>query len=263
MLTIGEFSKLGRVSARVVRNYDKLGLLKPAQIGENGYRYYERGQLVVLQKIERLKRYGFSLAQIKQLLAVGDGELAQRIHEQRLERYAQLEKMRRELRRMEDDIIQMEGSVLALEKYDVIVMPAAEQRVFGLRKTINVAETHELFAEMHEQMERLGLERTGLTQLMYMGSEFDYDAMDVEAQCEVRGDAPGVRTLPGGLFATTVHIGPYESVHYAYEAVSAFLAAHPEYRVAGPGVERYLKDEQSTKSPEEYETAVMFRVEKV
>ena len=45
MLTIGEFSRLGRVSPRMLRYYDALGLLCPEQVGENGYRYYQQAQL--------------------------------------------------------------------------------------------------------------------------------------------------------------------------------------------------------------------------
>ena len=39
MLTIGEFSRLGRISSRMLRHYDTLGLLCPETVGENGYRY--------------------------------------------------------------------------------------------------------------------------------------------------------------------------------------------------------------------------------
>ena len=47
MFTIGEFSKLSRVSARMLRHYDRIGLLSPANVGEeNGYRYYEASQPV-------------------------------------------------------------------------------------------------------------------------------------------------------------------------------------------------------------------------
>ena len=41
MLKIGEFSKLSRVSDRMLRHYDEIGLLKPAEIDRfTDYRYY-------------------------------------------------------------------------------------------------------------------------------------------------------------------------------------------------------------------------------
>lgn len=46
MLKIGEFSKLSRVSIRMLHHYDEIGLLVPAQIDHfTGYRYYREEQL--------------------------------------------------------------------------------------------------------------------------------------------------------------------------------------------------------------------------
>ena len=55
MLRIGEFSKLSRVSIRMLRHYDDIGLLKPAEIDHfTGYRYYREEQLFVDRKSTRL-----------------------------------------------------------------------------------------------------------------------------------------------------------------------------------------------------------------
>ena len=40
MLTIGDFSRLSRITPRMLRHYDALGLLRPEEVGDNGYRYY-------------------------------------------------------------------------------------------------------------------------------------------------------------------------------------------------------------------------------
>ena len=39
MLTIGDFSRLSRVTHRMLRHYDALGLLRPVAVGDTGYRY--------------------------------------------------------------------------------------------------------------------------------------------------------------------------------------------------------------------------------
>ena len=100
MYTIGEFSNLAHVSARSLRYYDAMGLLRPAHMGENGYRYYTGGQLPALAKIETLKSYGFTLAEVKELLLLPETELAHRIHVRRISAYAQLNEMRRVIRRI-------------------------------------------------------------------------------------------------------------------------------------------------------------------
>ena len=65
MLKIGEFSKLSRVSIRMLRHYDDIGLLKPAEIDRfTGYRYYSPDQLPIIGRITALKDMEFQLADI-------------------------------------------------------------------------------------------------------------------------------------------------------------------------------------------------------
>ena len=70
MLSIGEFARLGRVSSRMLRHYDQLELLAPERIdAESGYRYYGVHQLGRLHRLLALRDLGFSLEQIRGLLA--------------------------------------------------------------------------------------------------------------------------------------------------------------------------------------------------
>lgn len=70
MLKIGEFSKLSRVSIRMLRHYDELGLLAPQSIDPfTGYRYYGEDQLPMAGQICALKDMGFGLAEVKAILA--------------------------------------------------------------------------------------------------------------------------------------------------------------------------------------------------
>ena len=65
---IGEFSRLGRVTVRTLRHYEKIGLLKPGIVDMwTGYRYYSPEQLQKLLSIVQLKQLGFSLAEITEL----------------------------------------------------------------------------------------------------------------------------------------------------------------------------------------------------
>ncbi len=69
MFRIGDFSKIGQVSVRMLRHYDKLGLLTPQEIDRfTSYRYYTIDQLPRLNRILALKDLGLSLEQIKHLL---------------------------------------------------------------------------------------------------------------------------------------------------------------------------------------------------
>ena len=62
--SIAEVARMSGVTARTLRHYDAVGLLKPAYIGANGYRHYEEDQLLRLQQILVLRELGLGLAEI-------------------------------------------------------------------------------------------------------------------------------------------------------------------------------------------------------
>ena len=69
MFRIGEFSRIARVSCRLLRHYDELGLLKPARVeATTSYRYYSAAQLPRLNRILVLRELGLSLEQIARTL---------------------------------------------------------------------------------------------------------------------------------------------------------------------------------------------------
>ncbi len=68
----GEFAKRANVTLRTIRYYDKVGLLKPSFVMENGYRKYSDQDYIKLQKIISLKQLGFSLEEIYPLILDND-----------------------------------------------------------------------------------------------------------------------------------------------------------------------------------------------
>ncbi|WOX22525.1 MerR family transcriptional regulator [Streptomyces solicathayae] len=78
MFTIGDFARHGRVSVRMLRHYDAIGLLRPARVDpHSGYRFYEAAQLARLNRVIALKDLGFTLEQVQTILdeRVGAEEL--------------------------------------------------------------------------------------------------------------------------------------------------------------------------------------------
>lgn len=74
MFKIGEFSKLSRISIRMLRHYDEIGLLVPEETDPwTGYRRYAAAQLMTANRITALRGLGFSLAETAALLACWGG----------------------------------------------------------------------------------------------------------------------------------------------------------------------------------------------
>ena len=79
-MSIGEFARRSRLSPKALRLYDGLGLLSPARVDElSGYRYYEGAQLGQARLIAALRQVGIPLSTVKELLALGPAEMAERV----------------------------------------------------------------------------------------------------------------------------------------------------------------------------------------
>jgi len=72
--TVKQVAAMSGVSVRTLHFYHETGLLKPAHLGANGYRFYEEPQLLTLQQILFYRELGFELKQIKQILGRADFE---------------------------------------------------------------------------------------------------------------------------------------------------------------------------------------------
>lgn len=70
--TVKKLAGISGVSVRTLHFYDEVGLLKPAYLGANGYRFYEEPQLLTLQQILFYRELGFELKQIKRILGPAD-----------------------------------------------------------------------------------------------------------------------------------------------------------------------------------------------
>lgn len=68
MRTVRQVAKAARISVRTLHHYDAIGLLKPAHVGANGYRYYGRAELLRLQQILFYRELGLALGEIGSIL---------------------------------------------------------------------------------------------------------------------------------------------------------------------------------------------------
>jgi MerR family transcriptional regulator, thiopeptide resistance regulator len=76
-LTVRQLAAISGVTVRTLHHYDEVGLLKPASVGANGYRYYGREELIRLQRILFHRELGVPLSQIAELLDLeGENHIA-------------------------------------------------------------------------------------------------------------------------------------------------------------------------------------------
>ncbi|MFE0016061.1 MerR family transcriptional regulator [Mesorhizobium sp. NPDC059054] len=114
--TVKQLAELSGVSIRALHYYDEIGLLKPAHIGGNGYRYYGREELLRLQQILFHRELGFPLGEIGKILDAPDFDQAAalRSHRQRLQ--GEVRRYKRLIQTIDDTLAQIEGDTPMNEK---------------------------------------------------------------------------------------------------------------------------------------------------
>ena len=250
MFKIGEFSRLSRVSVRMLRHYDQLGLLTPSQTDSfTGYRYYSAGQLPRLNRIIALRDLGFSLEQIAGMLEDGlsPDQLLGMLKLKRAEVAEQMRSEQQKLGRLEVRIRQMsEGPQAAT--YDVVLRDIEPSLVAAYRE---VAPDDDRIQQMFDMLETYVARYEGARAdkpplSIYYDDEYREKDMDVEVAVPLRYPIPEnesmrVRQLPR-LFnvACVVHVGQYSEIYQAYNALLTWIDAN-DFQMMGPIREIYIR----------------------
>jgi DNA-binding transcriptional MerR regulator len=272
MIKIGDFARLSQVSVVTLRYYDEMDLLKPVRVDRfTGYRFYSSDQLPRLNRILALKDLGFSLEQIKLMLADGlsSEQLRGMLTMQRNEVEKRLIDEQDRLRRIETRLRQIELED-KMPKYDVVIKNTPAMLVASRRVTIPTndqvpqyldAAYMEVFSYIHEQ----GAKQTGPHFTLWHSPSDVYENEDVEALVPIDRSSKGtaqvkVYELPSTQVAAVVHQGNFEDFQQGHAAILEWIDANG-YQIAGPYREIYIKHEKGDLS--ESTTEVQFQVEKV
>ena len=80
--SVGQLARLSGVTVRTLHHYDTIGLLRPAHVASNGYRFYGRAELLRLQEILFYRAFGLSLAEVADVLT-GEADAVVRLRAHR------------------------------------------------------------------------------------------------------------------------------------------------------------------------------------
>lgn len=84
MVTVKQLAEISGVSVRTLHFYDEVGLLKPAYVGENGYRHYGEKEMLLLQQILFFRELRFELKEIQKMLGQANWEALLKSHRRAL-----------------------------------------------------------------------------------------------------------------------------------------------------------------------------------
>ena len=256
MFKIGDFSRIARVSMRLLRYYDELALLRPAHTDtSNGYRYYTAAQLTDLNRILVLRDLGLTLEQIARV--VSDGVSTDELRGMLLMRRAEIEQSQVEqalrLRLLESRIAALENPAQDVPD-DVLIRAEPQRRYVSLRARYDsFASALAFVLELQREVPRqLGRGAVGPLIGISHSPEFEPDDLDLEIGSELEveptrlpvlrgGRRLELRTLPGhARVATCVRVGSPVTAHLTTARIARYLAASGQ-RMAGPNREIFLQ----------------------
>lgn len=245
MLTIGDLSKATSLTVKTIRLYHEKGLLPPAVVGANGYRYYDHHSVERARVIVKLRELDVSLAEIKEILETcGDEtdvlEFLKRHRAQIESRLRRFEEIRESL----DFIIRNETEAqMTLEKstFEIQEKTAEPMLVAGIRTRGAYADSGRLFGRLCRSV---GRHMGGKPFNLYYDRE--HKEADADFECcvpvnkAIAVDGVSVRQLDGGRCVSLMHRGPYEEIGRSYEKVFAYINQNGKKALV-PSREIYLK----------------------
>jgi MerR family transcriptional regulator, thiopeptide resistance regulator len=109
MFTVKQLSNLAGITPRTLHYYDEIGLLKPSQVGENGYRYYGEESLLRLQQILLYRELDMPLAAIKKIMGGLDFNVLAALEQHKTELHRRIARMERLVGTVEHTILHLKG----------------------------------------------------------------------------------------------------------------------------------------------------------
>jgi DNA-binding transcriptional MerR regulator len=249
MVSIGRFASLGRVSVRMLRHYDAMGLLRPARVDRHsGYRFYELSQLRQLNRLLALKDLGFSLERVRDILdaKVEVAELRGMLRLRQAQLAEQIAADQDRLTRIEARLrmIEREG---AMSTREVSVTKVDPVRVVSLTGTTPSTASEDigpvvsaLFGELDGACQAAGARPTGPAIAVYEPTDAGGFAVTVGMPVDKAVDALTVIELPGlPEVASYRYEGAMAGIDEGYQILAAWIDDQG-YRTDGTAREVYL-----------------------
>lgn len=265
MLTIGQFSKTCMVTIKALRHYDKIDLIKPYTVNdENGYRFYSEEQIPKMLFINRLKYYGFSLSDIKDILS-DESSLLSKLKKQE----DVLQKSVRDTETIINDIerhiqsLERTGDIMSYQNnYEIKITKTADIPVIFCRQNMSVDDFGKYYGVLYKRVADENIVLSGECMAFYHDRVFDPENSDIELALGVKDKEKADKIVEGSVCASVTHFGAYSALPEAYGAITCWISENG-YEITAPPYEIYVKSHIDKIPVEEWETQIFFPVKKL
>ena len=273
MYTIGEFAAIGRVSVRMLRHYDAIGILPPEHVDERtGYRRYADRQLGALLRIVEMRDLGCGLDEIGAVLAASDQQSALRdaLVRRRTELEVSVAADTERLDRIDERLRRLEGvptmsTPVEYRPIDAVTVYAVEGRAPGMGPENVSPVVDQLLPGLIGAIEASGgvplepgvfwYEAVAETEALAVHVSFTADAEPREGAGYEVVELPPIATA-----AVLAHHGDMPSIGRSWMALMDQIVTDG-YRIVGPTREVYVDAESEDQSS--WVTELVAPVEKI
>lgn len=261
MFKIGEFSRLTQVSIRMLRYYDEVGLLKPAEVDKwTAHRMYAIEQIPRLNKIVYLRDSGFHVSEIALALEMDDNALLACLEKKRLEVEQTIQGEQEKLRKLALAKDEIQGGRSELH-YQISLKSIPAYQVLSLRRIIPTYDSEgELWAELAAFSQRHKVEASDMAFTLYHDAE--YKGQDVDVELCVPVNKPHENedlqpftlrvTEPVPAMACTMIYGDFSHIKGAYAAFAQWLQKNSEYQISNPTRQIVHRGPWNESDPQKY-----------
>lgn len=253
-MSIGQFSRLTRLSVRMLRHYDLHGVLTPAEVDEwTGHRRYHLDQAERAVHIRQLRDVGFGVSAIGALLRADRPATARALDQQRHELLREL-RIAQQRVDLITSLIEGESTMsFTLSEAQITTRPA--MTLIALRGIIPDYQSEgQLWARFTPELHRQGIEPIGPGGVLENQDHFQETDVDCSVWVPVATSASCVAPLEKLELPSTEVVEVQLTGDYRYigEAVSSIIAAcqRQGLQTAGPAYNIYLTDPSQTPTEE-------------
>lgn len=231
LFTIGQFAKIHEINKKTLMWYDEIGLLKPAVIKENGYRYYTYQQSYILEIILMLRQLNVSILDIRHFL---ENRTAQSLEALFSDQIEELRKTIQHLKMLQKTLDRKRRDMETLNHLnlsEIRIITKSEPRYLGL---VDISQTRS-FEEMLDQA-IIGAQKYHLHRLydasygiilpaenIYKGED-NYVALYLELPLQMRDQALHIQ--PAGKYLRAFCKGRWDRLAIRHQEILAYAREH-------------------------------------
>ncbi len=268
MYSIGEFSKINRITTKTLRHYDKIDLIKPYRIDDwTGYRYYSAEQLPQIRKILMFRDMGISLPDIKEIIRHkrNAGLLLRKRADQLT---TEIKKDQNRLSKVLGYLTQIEGEE-KMEK-EIIIKSLPGVVAASMRRIVPGYDSYfDIVPKMGEYMKQVGAVCSVPEYCFTIYHDGEYRESDIDVEiCEAvekackESEKVKFKTFEKVPYAACLmHKGPYSTLRETYNRLFTWIS-RGEYEVVDKPRESYIDGIWNKENPEEWLTEVQVPVKK-